>query len=317
MLGDALKFIGNEGLQARKEAYAGHPIAQFIRESAVEELITALGEYSENMICKGSPGAGRWADVPWIVAMDPVVTTTATKGYYVVYLFHHQKPEVHLSLNQGATAVRKEFGKSAPEVLKNRASLMQSRLPEYLVKFDIYPLKLGSTVRLPKDYEAGHALGRKYDLRKLPSEETIRNDLSEIIKAYFTLTHRGGLDPSPEIDGDDADDEESIALTEIRRYRLHRKIERNQKASKEAKQIHGTICQVCGFDFTEKYGDLGQGYIEAHHLKPLSTYEEGVPIQLNPKSDFAVLCSNCHRMIHRTEDPSDVEKFKQKINHLN
>jgi len=59
MLSDALKFIGIEALQARKEGFAGHPIAQFIRESAVEELITALGQYSESMICKGSAGAGR------------------------------------------------------------------------------------------------------------------------------------------------------------------------------------------------------------------------------------------------------------------
>jgi predicted HNH restriction endonuclease len=30
-------------------------------------------------------------------------------------------------------------------------------------------------------------------------------------------------------------------------------------------------------------------------------------------ADFAVLCANCHRMIHRTEDPSDLETFKKRI----
>ena len=123
MLGESLKFIGIKLLQARIEGFTGHPVAQFIRESGVEELITALGNFSESLICKGSAGAGRWADVPWIVAMDPVVTSSFTNGYYVVYLFHHQKPEVFLSLNQGATAVKEEFWNSATEVLKTRAPL--------------------------------------------------------------------------------------------------------------------------------------------------------------------------------------------------
>lgn len=54
-------------------------------------------------------------------------------------------------------------------------------------------------------------------------------------------------------------------------------------------------CEVCGFDFEEAYGELGAGYIEVHHKKPVS---EGVRItDLN--KDLVMLCSNCHTMIHR------------------
>ena len=57
-------------------------------------------------------------------------------------------------------------------------------------------------------------------------------------------------------------------------------------------------CEVCGFDFEEVYGKLGAGYIEVHHKKPVS---EGVRMtDLN--NDLAMLCSNCHRMIHRGKD---------------
>ena len=38
--------------------------------------------------------------------------------------------------------------------------------------------------------------------------------------------------------------------------------------------------------------------------------EEGVPVRYNVATDFAVLCSNCHRMIHRTSDPSDLAGFR-------
>ncbi|MGC9596650.1 HNH endonuclease [Staphylococcus epidermidis] len=47
------------------------------------------------------------------------------------------------------------------------------------------------------------------------------------------------------------------------------KYERNQALRNEAIKIHGTTCKVCGFDFKAKYGDLGEGFIEIHHLKPM------------------------------------------------
>jgi hypothetical protein len=37
--------------------------------------------------------------------------------------------------------------------------------------------------------------------------------------------------------------------------------------------------------------------------RPNSSLEEGSVITYNAASDFAVLCSNCHRMIHRSKDP--------------
>jgi 5-methylcytosine-specific restriction enzyme A len=59
---------------------------------------------------------------------------------------------------------------------------------------------------------------------------------------------------------------------------------------------------------------IGQGFIEAHHLRPIATLEEGVPVKYDVAADFAVLCSNCHRMIHRFSDPSDLSVFRKFIN---
>ena len=73
--------------------------------------------------------------------------------------------------------------------------------------------------------------------------------------------------------------------------------ERDSKNRREAIKIHGLRCKVCGFDFQEKYGDLGQGFIEIHHIKPLSSIGEAVKI--NPETDLRPVCSNCHQMIHR------------------
>lgn len=78
------------------------------------------------------------------------------------------------------------------------------------------------------------------------------------------------------------------------------KHERNAKNRKAAIRNHGLSCAVCGFDFEKIYGEVGKGYIEVHHRKPLSSVNQEVVI--DPKEDLITVCSNCHRMLHRRKD---------------
>ncbi len=84
----------------------------------------------------------------------------------------------------------------------------------------------------------------------------------------------------------------------LTRYHLFR--ERNHELVKAKKQnvlrnAGRLVCEACGFDFAEKYGKRGKGFIECHHLKPVSELKPGNKTRLN---DLALLCSNCHRMVH-------------------
>lgn len=84
-------------------------------------------------------------------------------------------------------------------------------------------------------------------------------------------------------------------------YRLHRQLERDTTLAKKAKQKRlaetGCLwCDVCGFDFEREYGVLGAGFIEAHHTIPVSELTGETKTQL---ADLALVCSNCHRMLHR------------------
>ncbi|MFF3716820.1 HNH endonuclease [Streptomyces prasinus] len=54
-------------------------------------------------------------------------------------------------------------------------------------------------------------------------------------------------------------------------------------------------CETCAFDFARTYGELGDGYIEVHHVTPL--YVSGA--RETRLDDLACLCANCHRMCHR------------------
>ena len=79
--------------------------------------------------------------------------------------------------------------------------------------------------------------------------------------------------------------------------RLVNTYERNPWLRAAAIAIHGVTCQACGFSFHAVYGAQGEGFIEVHHLRPLS--EQNGEASVNPRTDMAVLCANCHRMIHR------------------
>ena len=223
---------------------------------------------------------------------------------------------VHLSLNQGTTAVREEFGARTREILSDRADLMRKRVQDFTSALPAKAIDLGSMARLPGDYVAGHTLGASYTLDALPGEATLRGDLQAIVRAYRALTYRGGIDADVETQTDLTEEfgiVQSTPVPETRKYAYHRKIERNRTAIKMAKQFHGTRCQACDLSFPQRYGAIGEGFIEAHHLKPISTLEEGVTVHYDIATDFAVLCSNCHRMIHRTADPSNLAQFRDMV----
>lgn len=91
--------------------------------------------------------------------------------------------------------------------------------------------------------------------------------------------------------------------------RWHLRAERNPKLALEAKRVQGSTCAVRAFNFAHRYGELGYGYIEAHHLTPFADLE-GRPAALDPRHDFAMVCANCHRMIHRRRPPYTLDEIR-------
>ena len=309
---DELTRIGSQYLLATREKFADHPLAKFIREEAPQAVREVLQAKFSQYIVGASPGKGRWAEVPWIAVFDPAITDSATSGFYVVYLFSAATNDLYLSLNQGTTAVRAEFKAKALEILRDRAKFMRARLGNN-GPFTSTPIALGSSATLPSDYEAGHVIGKRYDAAQLPSEHQLTVDLVDLIGQYQRLVFLGGYDTTPDEDQDPVQQQErplATSVDERRQYRLHRKLERRSKTSELVKKHHGTICQVCGMSFVDRYGLLGEGYIEAHHLRPLSSLRPGEIVTYDIASDFCVLCANCHRMIHRQEDPSDLDGLR-------
>lgn len=99
---------------------------------------------------------------------------------------------------------------------------------------------------------------------------------------------------------DSLDAEESSFEEGSKKRRFTNYYERNPRLRLAAIRYHGTKCSICEFDFGECYGDYGRGFIEVHHLRPVSRL--GKETTVSPKTDMSVLCSNCHRMVHRRKD---------------
>ncbi len=88
--------------------------------------------------------------------------------------------------------------------------------------------------------------------------------------------------------------------------------ERNPALAHRAKEVYGCACQVCGFDFVHVYGEIGRTFAEVHHLNPLSERpaSEWTEAVLTKITDVAVLCANCHRMIHRRRPALSLDELR-------
>ena len=89
----------------------------------------------------------------------------------------------------------------------------------------------------------------------------------------------------------------------------------HQNKVKEIKKIKGYTCEVCGFKFSDHYEYMkNSNFIELHHLNMYANLKDN-EIRKLKETDFAVLCPNCHRMIHKLKnlnnDSSDIYQLKK------
>ncbi|WP_420030654.1 HNH endonuclease [Pseudomonas oryzihabitans] len=94
--------------------------------------------------------------------------------------------------------------------------------------------------------------------------------------------------------------------------RLHRIRERSralvEAKKKDAWQELGCLkCEACDFDFSVAYGSIGNGIIDVHHTKPIHTLKPGERTKL---SELAMLCANCHRVVHSKRKWLSVEQVR-------
>ena len=101
-------------------------ITDLITKFIPNELIAIIN--NQQLIVKGSVGAGRATRTPWIAILDKDITTSTREGVYIVFLFSSDYKHVYLTLNQGTT-VPGAFG---PRLGKKEVSRKSQDIRELL-----------------------------------------------------------------------------------------------------------------------------------------------------------------------------------------
>jgi 5-methylcytosine-specific restriction protein A len=136
-----------------------------------------------------------------------------------------------------------------------------------------------------------------------------RSRIAMVAEAIRNAVKSGGAVDEPYEDRDSiAEAVEGRILTRLHqiRERDRRLIERRKA---KALRINGRLsCEACGFDFAEKYGVRGKGFIECHHIRPVHTLSSDG--ERTSEDDLALVCANCHRMIHASRPWLSLEALK-------
>lgn len=117
-------------------------------------------------------------------------------------------------------------------------------------------------------------------------------ELETYLNKYFNDYYTQGF--FNDINQDEQYHEGHVINAKVNRY------ERSSIARMKCIEHHGTQCAICGMDFGKRYGDIGEGFIHVHHLKPLHSI--GRDYVIDYKNDLIPVCPNCHAMIHRMKN---------------
>ena len=131
------------------------------------------------------------------------------------------------------------------------------------------------------------------------------NGLAQAV-VRITATANNEIDVLPPEEDEEGSVEGRIVFRQHRARERDPSLVRKKKAAVK-KRTGRLACEVCELDFSERYGELGRGFIECHHTVPLGTGTE----RKTTIADLAVVCPNCHRMIHRAQPMLSIEQLRE------
>lgn len=174
-------------------------------------------------------------------------------------------------------------------------------------------MKLCNFLRLDPSYTgtglSAGALGDEQVWKEFEPDRLRLERVASAIRAFVNAPNEFQFNELEPLD--DTEAPEGRILT-----RIHLSRERNRHLAAKKKAVvfdsAGTlICEVCGFDFGQRYGSLGKGFMECHHTIPLSTLAPGSRTRLE---DLALVCANCHRMLHRGSPWPSIDGLRISLN---
>lgn len=205
-----------------------------------------------------------------------------------LYTVARERPNTIVEIKNDQVVVRTEEGYENPASLSELQDLADRIFAGEVVEVPLRRRSAFHAAVLATLPEVDHALSpRRFWLKDVPG--TFDREYDELFPEEDPATAREGREV----------------------YHRHRVRERSPVLSKLKKETvlrdeGRLVCEACGFDFERQYGELGVGFIECHHRFPLGEGEE----RETTLDDLALLCANCHRMVHRSKLTLSVEELQ-------
>lgn len=323
-----LKEFTTRYLSQKEQSFRYTNVSRIITGRLPLLLKLKLALHDDKYRVQGSVGNGNWVEIPWLAILDTQITTSTTRGYYIVILIHPDMKAFHLVLAAGWTQFKKEYGtKDAREQIR-AVSAHYASLLKTPSDFEVGPIDVGATNELGKGYEQGSIFSKNYTIDSF-SEETLISDVKELLELYLQLKAVVGSNVF------NLDFDTAAFSDEVKQYRkivaekslsentasaiaqlieeankapvtiresLKSQIVRNRKFSTFAKERARYICEICGKEpFTQRNG---KPYAEADHIEPIAGRQLGA----DSPDNLRCLCAQCHRVITYGAD-KEIEKL--------
>lgn len=186
------EVMNNYIVAKSSQPFKGNRMGEILRN----EIPNAIQKFSfigGDFIVKGSCGQGNWAEIPWVAIMHKSVTKTTMEGVYIVYLFSSDMKRLYITLNQGCTKLKDEYGKAtAIEKMMSVATSIRDKLNPKGWKTDDN-ISIGNEF-----YEKGMIFYKLYEKDNIPSDEVLKSDLNDLINIYidYILSTRNSKEES-------------------------------------------------------------------------------------------------------------------------
>ncbi len=243
------------------------------------------------------------------------------KGYYVIpgipnYVKNPQKGDNPSANRQLAEQIRRlpRNTKIIVERPPSTRKVWEPKIDDVLERNPIISVrqictKTGYSLEKVREY-VNYLIDKGYAKRKAdtPTDATMPKDAiasspdnKALMPARRQITADQNFSGELSTDGDYI--EGAVSQVRVNRY------ERDPKARAACLQKSGCNCSVCGFNFSKSYGEIGDGFIHVRHRKPLSLRKS--QYRLNPASDLAPVCPNCHAMLHTSDPPLEIDELRE------
>lgn len=182
-------------------------IRKEIANSLNENLDRFKSKYEiaiEDLWVQGKDGDGNKAEIPWVRLASKELSPSATKGWYVVFLFSANGSNCYLSLGHASTtydgdSMERRYQKAlAPEVAEGlmrwgREKLKLNDIQNSRLKFS---RNLEAKGNLAEAYDRTSLCGFEYRKESIPADEQIINDVEFLLGLLSKIYQLQETDPT-------------------------------------------------------------------------------------------------------------------------